>query len=119
MKLCRWVAFICYPGQLHILTTTMNTAECIQQQTGTFVGTFVEPQNAILSSLFSNKEVNRHRYVNQGPKSSSGFSLNTYESGVVPTRYFWANEEGISIGSVDLAKDVESHELIQEEGFIK
>uniref|UniRef100_A0AC34FWM3 Vacuolar protein sorting-associated protein 18 homolog n=1 Tax=Panagrolaimus sp. ES5 TaxID=591445 RepID=A0AC34FWM3_9BILA len=115
----KWVAFICYPGQLHILTATMNTVECIQQQTGTFVGTFVEPQNAILSSMFSKNEALRHRYVNQGPKSCSAFSLNTVESGVIPTRYFWANEEGISIGSVDLAKDVESYDLIEEKGFIK
>ena len=97
----------------------MNTSETIQQQTGTFVGTFVEPQNAILSSMFSNKEPVRHRYFNQGPKSCSGFCLNSFEAGVPPTRYCWVNEDGISIGAVDLTRDVESYDLIEEKGFIK
>ena len=50
----KWVAFICLPGQLHILTTTLGSSDVIHPSSS-FMGTFAEPQNAVLASMFASK----------------------------------------------------------------
>uniref|UniRef100_A0A7E4VYA6 Vacuolar protein sorting-associated protein 18 homolog n=1 Tax=Panagrellus redivivus TaxID=6233 RepID=A0A7E4VYA6_PANRE len=116
----RWIAFICLPGQLHIFKTSMNTDDALTQQSGTFFGTFVEPANAILNGMFAGVEPIRHRYVNQEPNSSSSFVISDSKPGQTAARYAWVNEDGISVGVVDLSQvdSVENYDLIKETGSI-
>ncbi|KAE9554931.1 hypothetical protein FO519_001828 [Halicephalobus sp. NKZ332] len=114
----KWVAFICLPGQLHILTATLGSSDVIHPSSS-FMGTFSEPQNAILAPMFASKEPQRHRYVNQSSVSCSSFRISPMEQGVSSARYCWINEEGISIGSVQLSKNCDSYDLIEEAKFMK
>ena len=128
----KWVAFICLPGQLHILTTTLGSSDVIHPSSS-FMGTFSEPQNAVLAPMFANRgkfvvliyfhlftlESHRHRYVHQSSNSCSAFRISPMEHGINPARYCWINEDGISIGSVDLKKDCDGYDLIEESRFLK